>query len=230
MGRRKKQEDEAIGCAILLGIGIFFYLWNSYGNVVWITFGAIVVLIIVGLIAKAIAEEKRVRALELADVDNMSGTEFEHYVGRLLAHQGFGIKVTKASGDFGVDIVAKKDGATYAIQVKRYSNSVSRRAVSDAVAGKEHYACNGAMVVTNNYFTKGAITLAQSTKCDLVDRDTLAKWILDFQAPNTTRKIAQSTTSSKTRLFTSNQWLVLSLLGVGFIGVYGCLICALILQ
>lgn len=230
MRRRRKQDDDAIGCAILLGIGFFFYLWNSYGNVVWITFGAIVVLIIAGLIAKAIAEEKRVRALKLADVDNMSGTDFEHYVGKLLAHQGFRTKVTKASGDFGVDIIAKKDDVNYAVQVKRYSNSVSRRAVSDAVAGKEYYGCNGAMVVTNNYFTKGAITLAQSTKCELVNRDALAKWILDFQTPNPTTKMTQSTPFSQTQLFTSNQWLILSLLGIGFVGIYSCLICVLILQ
>ena len=68
----------------------------------------------------------------------------------------------------------------YAVQVKRYSNAVSRTAVSDAVAGGAYYGCNAAMVVTNNYFTKGARALAQSTNCQLVDRKTLAKWIAEL--------------------------------------------------
>ena len=37
------------------------------------------------------------------------------------------------------------------------------------------------MVVTNNYFTKGAKELAQSTACKLIDRDSLAQWILDYR-------------------------------------------------
>jgi len=48
------------------------------------------------------------------------------------------------------------------------------------VAGMQHYRCTKAMVITNNYFTPGAETLARSTGCLLVDRDTLAKWISEF--------------------------------------------------
>jgi hypothetical protein len=37
------------------------------------------------------------------------------------------------------------------------------------------------MVVTNSYFTRGAKQLAHSTGCELIDRDILAEWILDYQ-------------------------------------------------
>jgi HJR/Mrr/RecB family endonuclease len=37
------------------------------------------------------------------------------------------------------------------------------------------------MVITNNYFTPGAVTLARSNDCTLVDRDLLAQWVLRFQ-------------------------------------------------
>jgi len=191
MGRRRKQDDESIGYAILLllGIAAAFYLWGSYGNIVFVVIGIIVALVIAGIAFNVIEEEKRVRALKLADIDNMDGIEFEHYVGKLLTHRGFQVEVTKASGDFGVDVIAQKSELKYAVQVKRYSKPVSRRAVSDAVAGKEHFGCNAAMVVTNNYFTDGAIELAQSTGCELINRDTLAKWILDFQTRKTATKL-----------------------------------------
>ena len=122
-------------------------------------------------------KEKRFRALKIADVDNMNPYEFERFVGELMKRQGYITTVVGQAGDMGVDIVAQKGDKKYAVQVKRHSSRVSRRAVSDAVAGKQHYGCNAAMVVTNNYFTKGAVELARSTRCQLVDRNTLADWI-----------------------------------------------------
>ena len=96
-----------------------------------------------------------------------------------MKRRGYTTTVVGQAGDMGVDVVAQKGDEKYAVQVKHYSKPVSRRAVSDAVAGKEHYGCNAAMVVTNNSFTKGARDLASSTKCQLVDRNTLADWIAD---------------------------------------------------
>jgi HJR/Mrr/RecB family endonuclease len=111
----------------------------------------------------------------------MSGVEFEAYLQKLLRTKGYRVSMTKATGDFGVDLVAIRETDKVAIQVKRLSTRVSRRAVSDAVAGMQHYHCNQSMVITNNYFTPGAVTLARSTGCMLIDRDKLAKWIVEFQ-------------------------------------------------
>lgn len=125
---------------------------------------------------------RRLRAIRMADIDFMDGLDFERYVCRLLERQGYrNVKNVRGSGDFGVDIIAEMDGLRYAIQVKRYKDGVSRRAVSDAVAGKIHFECDASMVVTNSYFTAGAKQLAHSTNCALVDRDQLADWILTFQ-------------------------------------------------
>jgi len=38
------------------------------------------------------------------------------------------------------------------------------------------------MVISNNFFSAGARILAESTNCELVDRETLASWIFHFQA------------------------------------------------
>ncbi len=120
-------------------------------------------------------------ALQLADIDRMDGHAFEQYVARLLTAQGYQIKLTGHSGDMGVDIVAQRSTLKYAVQVKRYTEPVSRRAVSDAVAGMAQYGCNAAMVVTSGYFTPGAQELARANRCVLIDRDKLAEWILEFQ-------------------------------------------------
>jgi len=126
-------------------------------------------------------EEEVNKGLKIANIDTMEGIEFENYLQKLLIHQGYVVKLTPASGDFGVDLVASRDNKQIAIQAKRQDSAVSRRAISDAVAGMNYYHCNDAMVITNNFFTPDAKTLADSNNCTLVDRDTLARWINDYQ-------------------------------------------------
>ena len=158
--------------------------FQQYGAV----FAGVIILIGGGLLYLSI-EKKRNRRLEeetrflatrLIDLHSINPTEFEKYVAKLLDHRGYTTKVVGQAGDMGVDVIASQGPEKYAVQVKRYSNPVSRTAVSDAVAGKAYHGCNAAMVVTNNYFTAGARALARSTNCQLVDRDTLTKWIAEL--------------------------------------------------
>lgn len=127
-------------------------------------------------------ENQRLRLLSISDVDKMTGVEFEQYVGKILQSKGYGVTFTKASGDLGVDILASKGNETTGIQLKRYKENVSRTAISDVVGAKDHYGYTRCMVITTSYFTKDAKTLAESSKCKLVDRQELEQWIVEFQA------------------------------------------------
>ncbi len=92
----------------------------------------------------------------------VDGKQYEVFVAKYLKEQGFRqIRHTGATGDFGVDIVAKKHGIRYAVQCKFYSSSVSGAAVQEAVAGMAYYHCDRAMVVTNSGLTRGAKKLAE---------------------------------------------------------------------
>lgn len=92
----------------------------------------------------------------------MTGYDYEYIVADYLRSKGYtGVKVTQSSGDYGIDVLASKGGTKYAVQCKYYSNPVGIKAVQEAVAGKAHYDCNGAMVVTNSTFTEAAQTLAK---------------------------------------------------------------------
>ena len=71
------------------------------------------------------------------------------------------MKCTKASGDYGVDVLASKGRNRYAIQCKLYSNPVGLGAVQEVAAGMKHYGCNIGMVITNSTFTSQAVRLAQ---------------------------------------------------------------------
>ena len=107
-------------------------------------------------------------------VDTMTGLEFEKYVAKYLRDQGYKTKLTEKY-DLGIDIVAVKDGIRYGVQVKRHKGVVGANAVRQAVTALNLYECDRAMVITNSYFSKTAIRLADSNDCILFDRATLLK-------------------------------------------------------
>lgn len=100
----------------------------------------------------------------------MTGHEYEHLVAKYLKNHGYsGVKVTQASGDFGVDVIAHKDGKKYAVQCKMYNGAVGVGAVQEVVAGQAHYGCDRAMVITNSTYTKAAYALADDNGVILLE-------------------------------------------------------------
>lgn len=100
----------------------------------------------------------------------LDGTAYEVFVAKYLRERGFRQVVhTGATGDFGVDIVAKKHGVYYAVQCKYYSGAVSGAAVQEAVAGMAYYHCDRAMVITNSRLTRGARALAEANQVLVVE-------------------------------------------------------------
>ncbi len=104
-------------------------------------------------------------------IDGMEGHEFEYFCAELLEEHGFcEVRVTKGSGDYGVDILAEKDGISYAVQCKAYTSPVGVKAVQEAYAGRDYYDCMVGAVLTNQYFTKPAVEAARKLKILLWDR------------------------------------------------------------
>ena len=112
------------------------------------------------------------------ELDEMEGLDFEYYCAELLRNRGFiEVEVTKSSGDYGIDILAEKEGVTYAIQCKRYNGPVGVKAVQEAYAGRDFYDRMVGCVLTNQYFTQPAVDAAQKLKILLWDRDYLEEMI-----------------------------------------------------
>ncbi|MBE5932942.1 MAG: restriction endonuclease [Lachnospiraceae bacterium] len=113
-----------------------------------------------------------------ANFDIMEGHDFEYFCADILRKNGFtNVQVTQGSGDYGIDILAKKDDIKYAIQCKCYSGNIGNGAVQEAHSGKDIYNCDVGVVMTNRYFTKSAIETAQAHKIKLWDRDKLLEFI-----------------------------------------------------
>ncbi len=107
-----------------------------------------------------------------------SGLEFEAYCAQLLLNSGFvNVKVTQASNDYGVDIIAIKDEIKYAIQCKFYSENVGNSAVQEVCTGRDYYDCHIGVVMTNAHFTSNAIELARKNRVLLWDHEKLIEFI-----------------------------------------------------
>lgn len=122
------------------------------------------VLILWFLIGKLLKRKPR-------EFDQLEGHEFEQYCAGLLKKKGFlEVEVTKASKDYGVDILAQKDGISYAIQCKCYTSPIGIKAIQEAYAGRDYYDCMVGVVLTNQYFTAPAVEVAKKLKILLWDR------------------------------------------------------------
>lgn len=111
---------------------------------------------------------KRIAHSNIA-IDAMTWEEFEYFVADWLKDRGYtNVRLTEHY-DLGVDIVAKKDGITWGVQVKHYRGLVGIEAVRQVVVALKKYKCDRAMVVTNSIFSRSAIEIAKSQDCILID-------------------------------------------------------------
>ena len=149
MARRKNAEGCGSLLILLVGLFLLTVAWENRHVVVPIVILLVTAAVVVQIIG-FFQHRRRVRAIQIANVDMMTGVGFEEYLRQVLLSRGYRVDRTPVTGDQGVDLIATKAGERIAIQVKRYENGVSRRAVSDAVAGMQYYRCNRAMVITNS--------------------------------------------------------------------------------
>lgn len=186
---------------ILSGGGLLVYLWDRYGesdvnrseirkrkiDEVLETLGSLNVERMAGESRKGYWERitiglesaVRSRILHLLNVqvDSLSGSDFERFLGNVMAEHGWEVQWIGGAGDQGVDLIAIKHGCRLAVQAKRYTDSVSNAAVQEVFLGSRIHHCDRMMVVTTGVFTKGARQAAEAAGCILVERNDLERLI-----------------------------------------------------
>lgn len=179
--RRKEDAIQGIVGFVLLGTFYLSFQATQSINAAMIT-TAIVFAIGVGVIIYIIMDRnEKLKRSGIAQIDTMDGFLFEKYLGHLFRAHGYEVVVTKAAGDFGADLVIKKDGQKTVVQAKRYSSNVGIKAVQEAQAAIAHYGASSAWVVSNRYYTQAAEELARSNRVRLVNRDELITMILQMK-------------------------------------------------
>ncbi|WP_052423038.1 restriction endonuclease [Nonomuraea candida] len=120
---------------------------------------------------------------ELAKVDLMTGPQFEHLIAERMIAEGFRrVRERGRAGDGGVDITAVAPGGTpYAIQCKRYTNTVGAPEVRNFLGALANaFDGHTGVLVTSGRLTRQARTEALNARQNLVlvERDRLADWLL----------------------------------------------------
>lgn len=155
-----------------------FYENNPITFIVGLVFFVSFLLIVVKSFFKRLKRKFKInkyKNYDFSKIDYMDGIEFENLVDAKFQKMGYTTKPTKATKDYGVDLIAIKNKKSIAIQIKRYNRNVGVKAIQEVIAAKAFYKTDTAMVLTNSYFTKPAKNLAKETNVILIDRSKLAK-------------------------------------------------------
>ncbi|MDN5275369.1 MAG: restriction endonuclease family protein [Candidatus Saccharibacteria bacterium] len=178
--RRQNKQPDIISISVLAVAGIWVSLARSQFNTALLLATLLLVAIAIASIFFYLNYRKneQVRRSGIAEIDLMSGIQFENYLKLLLEQHGYERVRLTTTYDLGVDLIAKKGENVWAIQAKRYKGAVGLDAIRQVVAAMNYYGCNKSMVITNSYFTQNAQTIAASSHCMLVDRSSLIELIL----------------------------------------------------
>lgn len=165
-------EEIIVPGAVLVALGVYLK-GGSLSNSLAALFGLLFLYAFIE-IGKQIMYSKKSLRSGIQKIDQMTGHQFEDYLLQLFKHQGYKVRLTKAIGDYGADLVLiSSEGKVIAVQAKRYKNNVGIKAVQEVGTSLQHYHATEGWVVTNSYYTKAARTLAKSNGIQLYNRDDL---------------------------------------------------------
>lgn len=117
--------------------------------------------------------ERRDATMERMFNSDMTPLEYERFCATLLESAGWNIRLTKASGDQGADIICDSVSMRMVVQCKLYTSSVGNSAVQQVISAREFESAGSAAVVSNSNFTKSAKDLANVANVLLLHHEQL---------------------------------------------------------
>jgi restriction system protein len=116
-----------------------------------------------------------------ANVDTLSGQDFERLMELYYIDQGYTVQRIGGSGDHEVDLILQgKEGYKIAVQCKRWKRDAGNDIVLRLKAGKQVHGCYDAWIVTTSNFTKAAREAAEKLNIKLINglslQDKLNRW------------------------------------------------------
>jgi len=115
---------------------------------------------------------------------NLSSYEFEKFIAKLFRAMNYETRVTQASNDYGIDVVAEKGNEKIAIQCKRYrpGNPVSNRDVQRLLGAMQlkNVRATHSIIITTSHFTVQAREQAKECAIELWDRHDLEDMVRKY--------------------------------------------------
>lgn len=110
--------------------------------------------------------------------------EFEEFIAKLFDLRGYAVELTKKTGDYGIDIIARNTFESVAIQTKKYSieNKVGSIDIQKLIGAMHYkgYNVDRAILITTSDFTHNAIEQARGNSVELWNKEILHQVIYDY--------------------------------------------------
>ncbi|WP_233212287.1 restriction endonuclease [Sporosarcina sp. P16b] len=189
MNNRTKKEQklsDEVTAFIILVSGVIGWLMTESLKGVGVAVGVGFVVLLAFGVWRTTCRKKRMKASSIEEIDNMTGRQFEEYVGTLFSSFGYDVTYTPTTGDYGADLLLKKGKEVIVVQAKRYKKSVGVKAVQEVLPAVKFYKADATWVITNSTYTKQALMLAKHNDVRMIDREALIR--LSIQMKKETRK------------------------------------------
>ncbi|CAM5219225.1 HJR/Mrr/RecB family endonuclease OS=Ureibacillus acetophenoni OX=614649 GN=SAMN05877842_108129 PE=4 SV=1 [Ureibacillus acetophenoni] len=111
------------------------------------------------------------------NVSELNCIEVVQFLKPIFEKQGYRTELASNSKELEADLILRKGTKTFVVQTKRKNHKVGTKVLHDVVGVVRQYSANGAIVITNQYYTSSAKKFAKNKNIKLIDRDELMKML-----------------------------------------------------
>lgn len=138
-------------------------------------------------------------------LEQMPGVHFEEIVAMIFERRGYTIQTTPTTGDFSVDLIARRGDEVIAIQCKRYGDesSVGNKDVLALKGGQAYYKAKSAVIITTSRLTPMGIQACRAVGVEYWEGPQVQAAIKDaglFEASRQSLKELENLSSTLTYL------------------------------
>lgn len=106
---------------------------------------------------------------------SLTGHQFEHELARLYRTQGYIAKVTKGSGDKGVDIFLEKGSDKILVQCKAHKKAVGPAVARELFGAMNSFGVQKGVIASLSGFTKGVYEFVKGKDIELISIDQILR-------------------------------------------------------
>jgi len=128
---------------------------------------------------KQVEEWKRIDVGLKNNFVDYSPREFEYFIGELFRRMGYLVEIGKYAKDFGIDLIAKREGEVVVVEIKKWQigHNVGPETIRSVLGAMWKAKANKAIVVTTSDFTVLAEEQAREAPVELWNGRVLCKLV-----------------------------------------------------
>lgn len=128
---------------------------------------------------RRLRRQKLQAARTLAQLLQLTPSEFEEWTGELFRRRGYRVVNTSGTGDHGIDLMVYRDGEYGVVQCKRYRGTVGEPIVRDLYGVLIHENADRGYIVTTAGISAQARRWARGKPIELIDGQKLVRLAVD---------------------------------------------------